>query len=188
MITAYKYDSEGVYVSPVTLYESPREPGTYPMPPNTTLLSPSTVNDVFSDGAWTTPVVTRTPETAETEKLSEINLKFSESTTGPFYVNDMCFDHGMNSILKIFLAIRKSEQMGEETRTIYESDETPHTMTIAEAYEVATEIGDDYDKKDAMMRAYKKALTDIMASAQTDEDKVTNIDAINVSYELTEEV
>jgi hypothetical protein len=185
---AYRYDDDGCYRGTVTLYESPREPGVYPMPLNATLLAPDTSSDIFIDGAWITPDTTRTPDDAYSEKLAEVTSGFDTAISMPFSIDGLTFDNGMTSILKIFLAIEKSEKNGELTRTLYESDETPHEFTIEEGRAIAVAIGDDYDKKDAMMRAYKKALANIMASAQTDEDKVTNIDAINVSYELTEEV
>lgn len=184
MKTAYKYNQQGAYVGAVMLHESPREPGVYPMPPNATLQQPESKSDIFIDGAWVPQLSAITPESKAKEKTDEVVSDFVAATSGPFIVNDMSFDHGMTSILKIFLAIEKSKKNGETTRIIYEQDETPHEMTLEEAEQVAVAIGNDYDKKDALMRAYKKQISSILANTDTDEEKVLAIDTISISYEV----
>lgn len=184
MKTAYKYNDEGLYVGEIVIYESPREPGVYPQPPMTTLLKPASNSDKFINGAWVTQEYVRTVDDAVSEKTSEVDSKFSDSTSGQISVNGLTFDHGLTSIVKIFLAIQKSEKMGETERLIYEYDETPHIMSISEAYEVATTIGDDYDNKDALMRAYKKQVTDVLSGDDSDDVKIATIDAITITYDM----
>lgn len=180
---AYKYDTAGAYMGTVTLYESPREPGVYPMIPNTTLLEPSSPDDCFIDGVWVAQTIERTSSDAAGEKIDEINSGFAASVSGQIEVKGMTFDHGLTSVLKIFLAIEKSSKAGEQTRKLYESDETPHELPLESALEIAVAIGNDYDSKDASMRAYKKQVTDIVSGEMEDGAKVAAIDALVISYE-----
>lgn len=184
MRTAYKYDENGGYVGAVTLYESPREPGVFPMPANTTLLQPTSADDLFIDGEWVPQLTMRTLELVASEKIDEITDGFNGAVSGQFEVNGLTFDHGINSILKIFLAIEKSRKNDEQTRILYESDETPHEMNMVDAEAIAIAIGNDYDIKDARMRIYKKQVTDILNGGSADQEKVDAIKAITISYEV----
>ena len=157
MKTAYKWDENGFYIGEIKLYESPREPGVYPMVPNSTLIEPNNITDKWNGSAWEAHNPTIDIEVVRDEKRAEVYQAFLLEVSQPVTIGDYTFDGGLMSIDMMHKAIAHAEIKGITERYFYETDETRHMFPVFGDAEITGEkiaiaIGDDYDAKDAIMR------------------------------------
>jgi len=98
-------------------------------------------------------------------KKDDIRLELDNSFNEPIEVLSLFWDAGFNSSLSIDGAARISENAGNTTVTIHDSDNKPQELTIADAIQVAAVIGADYQTKFALKQARMVQVDDVDKTA-----------------------
>ena len=99
------------------------------------------------------------------KKKDVIRRELENSFDEPIEELSLFWDAGFNSSLSIDGAARISENAGNTTVTIHDSDNKPQELTIAEAIQVAAVIGSDYQTKFALKQARMVQVDDVDKTA-----------------------
>ena len=108
-------------------------------------------------------------------KKDEIRLELDNSFNNPIEVLSLFWDAGFNSSLSIDGAARISENAGNTTVTIHDSDNKPQELTIADAIQVAAVIGSDYQTKFALKQSRMVQVDEVDKTAENAIDLIRAI-------------
>ena len=96
-------------------------------------------------------------------KKNEIKSAFLKASVEPITVNDVTWNGGYESATKINGAIQLAQALGQETVILYDIENKPHEMSLADAQNVVIEIGKKYQadlaKKQSLYAEIEEATT-----------------------------